>query len=239
MMGNFEITSYCISGGLDAPLKALIVADLHSAPTEELYAAIREISPDLILCPGDTFHRATPDTKGIEFLNNAAKLCPVFCSVGNHEVKHGTGARAAIRQSGAVLLDDEWTEFGGITIGGLSTGYVEGLKQGRLKKTPRPRLEALEGFFAKDGFKILLSHHPEYYPRYLKDKNVGLIISGHAHGGQWRMFGRGVFAPGQGIFPKYTAGLHDGKLLVSRGLANNTAIPRIFNKPELIILNLK
>jgi hypothetical protein len=128
---------------------------------------------------------------------------------------------------------------GGITIGGLSTGYVEGLKQGRLKKTPRPRLEALEGFFAKDGFKILLSHHPEYYPRYLKDKNVGLIISGHAHGGQWRMFGRGVFAPGQGLFPKYTSGIHDGRLIISRGAVNNSKpIPRFFNPSEILEIQI-
>ena len=234
-----EINRYEISAGLKTPIRAAVVADLHSEPFGALIEELKKISPDVILCPGDTLHRASPDEKGLDFLREASKLFPTFCSIGNHEVKHGEDIRSYIRKSGAVLLDGEWTEFRGITVGGLSTGYLAEKKQGRLKKTPPPDLKGLDGFFARESYKILLSHHPEYYPRYLKDKSVDLIISGHAHGGQWRLFGRGVFAPGQGFFPKYTSGLYDGKLLVSRGLSNRTAIPRIFNNPELIIIDLK
>ena len=159
--------------------------------------------------------------------------------MGNHEVKHGSDVRQSIRDTGAVLLDGEWLELDEIAIGGLSTGYTVDSVQGRLKTTPPPDFSGLDGFFGSEKFKILLSHHPEYFPRYLKDKNADLIISGHAHGGQWRVLGRGIFAPGQGIFPKYTGGIYGGKLLVSRGLSNRTKIPRIFNKPELVYINLK
>lgn len=234
-----EINRYEIKAGLEQELSAAVVADLHSAPFDELLGKLRALAPDMILCPGDTLHRASADEKGLDFLAEASKLCPVFCSLGNHEVKHGSDIRGDIRKTGAILLDDEWVGFHGILIGGLSTGYQVGGKQGRFKPTPRPRLEKLEGFFAREGFKILLSHHPEYYPRYLKDESVNLVISGHAHGGQWRVFRRGIFAPGQGIFPKYTSGLYDGKLLVSRGLSNHTVIPRIFNKTEIIVIDLK
>ena len=65
------------------------------------------------------------------------------------------------------------------------------------------------------------------------------MVSGHAHGGQWRIFGRGVFAPGQGLFPKYTSGIHDGRLVISRGLKKSGTIPRIFNSPELVIIDIK
>ena len=234
-----EINKYEIEAGLDCPLTAAVVSDLHSSPFEYILEKLTELAPDLILCPGDTLHNAREDEAGLDFLREAAKLCPTFCSLGNHEVKHGGDVRDAIKATGAVLLDDDFVGFRGITLGGLSTGYAVGSKQGRLKKTPRPRLEKLDGFFARKGFKLLLSHHPEYYGEYLKDRDVNLIISGHAHGGQWRMFGRGVFAPGQGLFPKYTSGLYDQKILVSRGLSNHSCIPRIFNKTELIIVNLK
>jgi predicted MPP superfamily phosphohydrolase len=234
-----EINSHEINAGLSHPLKMAIVADLHSIEYENLLFKLREISPDAILCPGDILHRASPDEKGLDFLREASKLCGVFCSIGNHEVKHGKDIRDDIRATGAILLDNEAVGFHGVTIGGLSSGYSVCSAQARLRKTPPPALSALDGFFAKKGFKILLSHHPEYYPRYLKDKRVDLIISGHAHGGQWRFFGRGLFAPGQGLFPKYTSGLYDKKLLVSRGLSNHTFIPRIFNKTELVIINLK
>jgi predicted MPP superfamily phosphohydrolase len=65
------------------------------------------------------------------------------------------------------------------------------------------------------------------------------VLSGHAHGGQIRIFGQGLFAPGQGILPRYTAGLHDGRLLISRGMANHTIIPRLFNPPEMLTVELK
>ena len=233
-----EINRYEIEAGLKTPLRTAVVSDLHSSPYTGLMYKLAELAPDLILCPGDILHTASPDERGLEFLTEAAKRFPTFCSVGNHEVKHGD-ARDLISATGATLLDDRWVSFGGITVGGLSSGYVGCDRQGRMKRTPPPNLGVLDGFFAEKGFKILLSHHPEYYPRYLKDKDVDLVISGHAHGGQWRVFGRGVFAPGQGLFPKYTSGFYDGKLLVSRGLSNHAFVPRIFNKPELIIIDLK
>ena len=86
--------------------------------------------------------------------------------------------------------------------------------------------------------KVLICHHPEYYPKYLKDMPIDIIVSGHAHGGQWRFFGRGVFAPGQGLFPKYTSGVYDGRLVVSRGLKKTIIPPRIFNPREVVIIDV-
>jgi predicted MPP superfamily phosphohydrolase len=84
-----------------------------------------------------------------------------------------------------------------------------------------------------DGYKILLSHHPEYYP--LIEPYADLILSGHAHGGQFRLFGRGLFAPGQGFLPRYSKGMY-GKMCVSAGLTNTTWVPRINNPTELVIV---
>ncbi|MBQ3816071.1 MAG: metallophosphoesterase, partial [Clostridia bacterium] len=58
------------------------------------------------------------------------------------------------------------------------------------------------------GFHILLCHHPEYWEPLVHGRRIELTVSGHAHGGQWRIFGRGVYAPGQGLFPRYTSGLY-------------------------------
>ena len=93
-------------------------------------------------------------------------------------------------------------------------------------------------FSEEDGITILLCHHPEYYDRYIRAFSVDLTLAGHAHGGQWRLFGQGLFAPGQGLFPRYTSGLYEDRLLVSRGMANVPKwIPRINNRPELILLH--
>ena len=106
---------------------------------------------------------------------------------------------------------------------------------------PEPTLGWLDDFERQAGYRILLCHHPEYAPRYLKNRRIDLILSGHAHGGQWRYYSplrrewRGLYAPGQGLLPKLTGGMH-GNLIISRGLSNNAPIPRLNNPPELVYL---
>lgn len=234
-----EIKTFSFNARLTKPIRLAVAADLHGCEYGRIIDTLSKVAPDALLCPGDTLHKASPDDKGLDFLRAAVKCFPVFCSMGNHEVKHGTDIRHNIRATGATLLDNEFTGFGGINIGGLSSGYTVSSVQGRFKKTPPPDIDAMKDFFASNGFKLLLCHHPEYFDSYLKNKSVDLVVSGHAHGGQWRVFGQGIFAPGQGFFPKYTSGLYRGRLLVSRGLSNHTFIPRIFNKPQLIIIEIK
>jgi predicted MPP superfamily phosphohydrolase len=98
----------------------------------------------------------------------------------------------------------------------------------------------MEDFASLPGYKLLMSHHPEYYARYLRPYDIDLIVSGHAHGGQWRIFGRGVYAPDQGLFPAYTSGLHEGRLIISRGVANSVPlVPRFFNPCEVVTVTVE
>ena len=234
-----KLTEYSFEAGLKSPLRLAVVSDLHSERCGEILEILKTLSPSAVLCPGDVIHIADPSEEGFEFLRLSAELFPTFLSMGNHEVKHGVDVRANLRATGAVLLDNEFCSFGGINIGGLSTGYTVDTPQSRIKPPPRPNLEALSEFFGAEGFKLLLCHHPEYFAPYLKDSNADLVLAGHAHGGQWRILGQGIFAPGQGLFPKYTSGLYENKLLVSTGLSNKTKIPRIFNPRTLITITLK
>ena len=76
----------------------------------------------------------------------------------------------------------------------------------------------------------------------MNGRDIDLTLCGHAHGGQIQIRGRGLYAPGQGLFPKLTDGLYgDGKMLLSRGMTNGAKprIPRIGNPCELIILTLE
>ena len=94
----------------------------------------------------------------------------------------------------------------------------------------------------KDDFTILLSHRPELFPLYA-DHKINLAFSGHAHGGQIALPILGaVFAPGQGFWPQYSHGTyHDGDstMVVSRGLGNSVIPLRLFNRPELVLVELK
>jgi hypothetical protein len=172
-------------------------------------------------------------------------IAPTFFSGGNHEdgaIRSWMPSRKriekkrvyaqrdldAIKQSGGIFLQDSFVLKDGIAFGGLSSGLI---CEGRVPKT-----DWLDDFCRVEAPKILLCHHPEYYEPYLRELTIDLIVSGHAHGGQWRIFGRGVFAPGQGIFPKYTSGVHEDRFVISKGLKPSGKIPRIFNAPEVVFI---
>lgn len=248
---EYTLTSSRIEKGF----RAAIVADLHDRPYDRILSLLGEIKPDMILIPGDlseALHRHAPEDvkQGLSFLRATAKIAPTFYSLGNHEIgarhkellRHGCVRqteerlhpywREVIRSSGAVLLDEDFVTWRGITIGGLGSGL---LREGRV-----PDLAWLDSFTAQKGYKILLCHHPEYYAKYLRPLDIDLVVSGHAHGGQWRIFGRGVYAPDQHLFPKYTSGVHEHRLVISRGVANTAApIPRFFNPCEVVVVRVE
>ena len=92
-----------------------------------------------------------------------------------------------------------------------------------------------------DEYCILLSHRPELFAEYVSEE-VDLVLSGHAHGGQFRLpFIGGVIAPDQGLFPKYDAGKYSKNhttMIVSRGIGNSIIPVRINNRPEIVIVEL-
>ena len=93
-----------------------------------------------------------------------------------------------------------------------------------------------------DGFTLLLSHRPELFDTYVKH-GMNLVLSGHAHGGQFRLpFVGGLVAPNQGLFPKYDSGLYTSgstNMIVSRGIGNSLLPFRFNNRPEVILIELK
>lgn len=248
-------------------IRAACIADLHSHPYNSIIESIKKISPDVILLPGDIVEVATEymeerNRYGLDFLREAVKLAPTFYTYGNHEIYY-THAKpdqpncstqeqfesrsALIRSFGVHILNDSYEHFTsprasnafsvgcGVSIGGLVCGRD---KNPELSDDPIDKI-FLHDFSALQGYKILLCHYPHYYKEYLNNTNVDLILSGHAHGGQWRIFGRGVYAPHQGLFPKYTSGLHEGRLLISRGASNNLRlIPRFFNPCEVLDIRI-
>ena len=224
----YHIRSEKISG----KLRLAVAADLHSAPFEDVLEDFRAC--DAVLIPGDLVDRHRRDNRNAErFLREAPEIAPVFYSIGNHERKYRRAAEymQKVRDSRVTLLDNESCLFRGIRIGGLSS-----------RKDRIPDLAFLERFEREEEFKLLLCHHPEMYRDYVRGREIDLTLCGHAHGGQIQICGRGLYAPGQGLFPKLTHGEHDGgRMILSRGMTNGAKprIPRIGNPCELIILEME
>ena len=216
---------------VDRSLRLAVASDLHSDAFDDV---LEEFSRcDAVLVPGDLVdrHRRNNDN-ALRFLRVVPEMTPVFYTIGNHERKfrQREAYLKTVRESRVTLLDNESILFHGILIGGLSSTRGE------------PDTDFLDGFEREDGWRLLMCHHPEVYRDYVAGRNIDLTLCGHAHGGQIQFFGRGLYAPGQGLFPKMTHGLHDGgRMLISRGMTNGAKprIPRINNPCELIILNIE
>ena len=237
---KLAITTYSIgSRKIKNNCKIVFASDLHECDTDIILSEMRKYAPDMTVVPGDFVHREDTWKKGAAFLRSAAEFSRVFCSIGNHDRGIYDISMKAIKDARAELLDNEYTEYKSVKIGGLSSPKVK-KEMSPMGHTPPPdSISWLDEFESQEGFKLLLCHHPEHFDRFIKGRDIDLTLSGHAHGGQWRIFGRGVFAPGQGIFPKYTSGVYaDGHFIVGRGLGNPHLIPRINNDPELIFIDL-
>jgi len=239
-MKKLDITEYKISDkfGLDIA----IVADLHKQSFKEIIRAFNERRPDIIFIPGDLCNIISTeehdgrylyqDYNAITFLCYARYVAPVYYVRGNHECQWNMSDFAELIRMGIHVLENSWEEIiPGLAIGGLTSAQAQ--------KTVIPSTDWLKQFEQYKGYKILLSHHPEYYQSHIKSYDIDLIVSGHAHGGHVRIGNHGLYAPGQGFFPKYTSGINDNRLVVSRGICRKPyLIPSFNNPPELVYIKL-
>ena len=250
---RLKIVHYTItSDKINTTMRIALITDLHSckygADQKTLIDAVDKEKPDMILLGGDIFDDEIPDDNTKTFLTAIAKRYPCYYVTGNHEYWS--------RRVGEML---DWLRANGIediggktirtnindndiSLSGLNdpdearyTGKGDGMVT-ELERTKNERDDT--------AFTMLLTHRPSFVNLY-KDAGFDLILAGHAHGGQWRIPGllNGTFAPDEGFFPKYAGGMYrfdnGGEMIVSRGLAReSTRIPRIFNRPELVIVNI-
>lgn len=225
------------------------VSDLHNHNwKDQLIEKIKKSNPDIIVITGDLIDSRRPDEyRALDFINRSLEIAPIFYVTGNHEGRHLNYPKfkGDIETLGAKVLDDEFVclekNNSKITLIGLNDPYFTKKTEEIITNNDivEYHLDQMSDNFT--GYKILLSHRPELFSSY-KNKGVNLTLSGHAHGGQIRIpIIGGIFAPGQGLFPKYTNGLYEEegyKLIVSKGLGNSIIPIRVNNNPELIIVNL-
>ena len=224
-ISRYKVTSPLIP----LPLDLAVVADLHNGIYADVLPVLKNCQAILVV--GDLVNRHKDGyDRVLSFLQDAPQCAPTFFSIGNHERKDHQMVEIwpALRASQVTLLDNAFVTFQGIVLGGFSSA---------VRKRPDPTF--LSRMAERPGFHLLMCHHPEYYFPYVKPHRMELTLSGHAHGGQIQFRERGLYAPGQGFFPKLTHGFYDnGHLLVSRGMTNSAGLPRWNNPCELIILHL-
>ena len=249
---NIETDKLNIENGY----KVAHVSDYHNTKNkylnESVLSSLNEEKPDIIVLTGDLVDcRKTDIEKGIEFVSKITEIAPVYYVTGNHECNISIDSQSAfdnmiedLKSLGVEVLRGEKSEIKlengeKINIFGINDPYFHCGSPSEIKYATDSLCSFLD--VNKNEFNILLAHHPEQLDIY-SSYNFDLVYSGHAHGGQGRIFGIGMIAPDQGIFPKYTSGLYEEngtKLIVSRGIGNSIAPVRIFDRPHLIYTIIK
>jgi predicted MPP superfamily phosphohydrolase len=236
-----------VSPKLTAEVRLAVVTDFHSSDNADDVAAMTaSCAPDAVLLVGDLFDDDTanrPTERTLSLMRQLSALYPCYYVSGNHEA--WTGGMDALYQQ---------TEEAGVTVLRMSSGVLTVRGQrialcgipdpyemvfSGAPDTEEQLRQALEDVDSAD-FTVLLAHRPELLAKYAQFP-LDLVVSGHAHGGQVRIPGvlNGLYAPNQGWFPKLAGGAYtqDGTtLIVSRGLAVRTRLPRIFNRPEVVLV---
>lgn len=227
------------------------ISDLHNAKfgknNQKLVDRIRECEPDMIVLTGDLVDsNHTNVDRAVQFVDEIVKICPVYYVTGNHEywleASEYDELMSGLTRAGAVILDDQVVE---ISRGDAKFRLVglddKSLADGTLWTLLNNAQNVAHEDSEKKEFTVVLAHEPQYLARYA-GIGVDLVLSGHAHGGQFRLpFVGGIVAPDQGFLPEYTAGeyyMNGTEMIVSRGLGNSVVPVRLFNYPEIVCVEL-
>lgn len=234
---------------LTEPIRIAVITDLHNTlygeHQSELINATKEQNPDFICFVGDLINSINHINGAIDLISALTIEYKCYYVSGNHEFwsKNCNNFKEKLRFYGVTVLEGTTASIhirdNDLKICGIDDPEISE----ELGHRDQDWNEQLDKCNKNTGkiYSILLSHRPERVQDYDKC-SFDLILSGHAHGGQFRipLFLNGLYAPNQGFFPKYAGGrytLSNSIMIVSRGLVRNSA-PRVFNRPELVIIDI-
>lgn len=258
-------TEYTIASAKIAPeldgFRVLQLSDVHGCTfgryNHRLIKKIWQLDPDIIVVTGDLLDGDEGINTVITLMRKLARRYPIYYVTGNHEA-HSANLEdllPALAKSGIVYLNNQhvYIERDGKTfaLAGIDDPSLQIQKPhdltleeevAREEEIVVAEIKEATAGIPDSIFTFLLSHRPEKWAIY-QQAAIDLVCCGHAHGGQIRLPGtQGLYAPQQGLLPKWTAGIHraNGKaMIISRGVGNATLVPRVFNEPELPVITLR
>ena len=235
---NYHLTTstYDVDLGLSDDVKIVQVSDLHNQffgiNHSVLLKNIESCDPDIIVVTGDIVDSThTSYSIAMDFIEGAVKIAPVYYVTGNHENRlHGDKLDKFyddMRASGVIFLDDTYVDMGEYTLAGIADSSLESFDTYPAFTDEKP--------------VVMLAHEPDYVSLY-QSLGADLVLTGHVHGGQIIIPGKGgLLSPDFTFFPELYEGMHSYgsmTLIVSRGLGNSVAPVRINNYPELVVINV-
>lgn len=221
------------------------LSDLHGAEfgrnNERLINKVRAEKPDIIVLTGDFIEEKDDLTVTNELFPELVRIAPCYFVSGNHEWASGgmTVLEAQLHSAGVVYLENDFVSLrhgdGEVILCGVED------PNSWADLTPPDALIGEVRGIAPDRPIILLGHR-NYWVREYPALPVELILCGHGHGGIVRLPGiGGLVGTDRLLFPEHTEGIHKSgsyHMLVSRGLGTIYGLPRLFNRPEIVVASL-
>ena len=252
-VSKISITSSKIPSNFKG-FKIVQLSDLHSKKfgenQEVLIEKVKNLNPEIIVITGDLVDSKRYDAAAsLRIMNELVKYYPVYFVTGNHESWSGRydNLEKELKRQNVIVLRNEHVRIQKdgqeIYLLGIDDPAftVKNNDENEEITTVKNEVVKAKNTIGSDGYKLLLSHRPELLQVYA-EQQIDLVLSGHAHGGQVRLpFIGGLVAPNQGVLPKYTAGLYEEQntsMIVSRGLGNSVIPQRVFNRPEIVVVQL-
>lgn len=232
---SLKISEYSfVKSGLSGEIKILQISDLHypinSVNLEIIENQITSLNPHFIALTGDIIDTTATLTDMAficDYFEKIATVYPIYYILGNHEIGHKDLDYYInlLAENHIIFLNNEVNTT---TINGDKIAVI-GIGDG--KKLSSSNVTDLS---EKDSCKysVLLAHRPELFDNYAESA-IDLSLTGHTHGGQMRLLGRGFYAPNQGYFPKYSHGLYKkdiSNMVVNSGLSGKG---RFYNPYEI------
>lgn len=236
------------TGRLIQPIRMAVLTDYHGCDDDgngaRLADEVAALKPDLILLVGDMFSADGNPEEELVLFRNLVQIAPAYYVTGNHEywecdvpalLGHIADAGVTVLNATSVTVEVRGER---INLCGIPDPYDGG--------STEDYLTCAAANAAPEAYSVLLAHRPELIEKYAATEDFDLVLSGHAHGGQVRIPGlvNGLCAPNQGWFPRYAGGRYEVSgttMIVSRGLSDQKqmGVPRIFNRPELLLVELQ
>lgn len=253
-----HVETVSVKTDVASPIRIVHLTDLHNAQfgknNEKLVDKVTAQKPDIIIMSGDMLNEDDPNSSIIiSLISDLSLIAPVYFGYGNHEKHwekiHGQDLRPLLEQAGASVVDNDYIdlEFKGtkLRIGGYMAYYPVPHMSTHDETQQTLELAFAEDFENTNRLKILINHIPTGWVdwNYVNKYPVDIVFSGHYHGGMIRIpiLNQGLYAPYVGLFPPFTKGVYTGQkatCILSAGLGIEHHIPRFYNPPEIMVVNL-
>lgn len=224
-----------------------LLADVHHGPfvplayIQRVVAMTNALKPDIVALAGDFVHQsANFIAPSIHELGRLRGRLGRFAVRGNHDNRnyHDTEnfqplSQAALAEARVPDLNNRgvWLERHGarLRICGVGDFWTD----------HQDLSAALDDAHEHDAV-VLLSHNPDFVET-IRDRRVGLVLSGHTHGGQIIVPGYGVPVVPSRYGQKYLYGLVNGpkcQVFVTRGVGTVSPPVRFYCRPEVVLITL-